>query len=305
MNNVPSSVVMVRPSHFAFNAQTAANNAFQNKLENFSPSQIQDIALLEFDNMVSLLRKNGIEVILFDDKDTNTPDSIFPNNWFSTFTNEVLLYPMFSENRRNERKADIYKELSTRLGKAINSNLVSLEDENEIVEGTGSLVCDYSSKTAFAAMSPRTTHLAMNEFEKESGYSSVRFDALGPDGNLIYHTNVMMTMADTYVVIGLETVDHDHRTFVKEELERLGKEVINLSNDQVYNHFAGNMLQLSNSANEKFLVMSKEAHDSLTKEQITTITEKHNNSIIACPIHIIEKIGGGSARCMMAEIFYQ
>ncbi len=304
MTSIPKSVAMVRPSHFAFNAQTAGNNAFQNNLENFTATQIQDIARLEFDNMVELLRGHDIEVLVFEDQDHDTPDSIFPNNWFSTFTNELILYPMFGENRRKERKPAIYNALSSKLGKSINQNLLKLEAKNEIVEGTGSLVCDYGSKTAFAAMSARTTNMAMDTFEKESGFSSVRFDALGPDGNLIYHTNVMMTMGDTYVVIGLDTIIEEHRNEVVQQLKDLGKDIIELSNDQVFKHFAGNMLQLSNEAGDKFLVMSKEAYSSLTNEQVNTITNDHNNTIIPCPIHMIEKIGGGSARCMMAEIFY-
>ena len=304
INRIPTSVAMVRPSHFGFNSQTAGNNAFQSNPTDFSTEQVQDIAQLEFDAMVNQLITNGIEVIVFEDKGDTTPDSIFPNNWFSTFTNELVLYPMFSENRRLERKAEIYNQLSELLNKPVNNTLISLENTNEIVEGTGSLVCDYYTKTAFAALSERTTNNAIDQFEATTGYSSVRFNSYGPDNKLIYHTNVMLTMGDKYAVIGLNTIAKGEREGVRNKLASLNKDIVELSNDQVYHHFAGNMLQLANETGDKFLVMSKAAYNSLTASQIEQITVKHGNKIIACPIHMIEKVGGGSARCMMAEIFY-
>ncbi len=295
---------MVRPKNFGFNAQTAENNAFQNKLDVFTSSQIQDIALLEFDNMVNMLKQKGIKVKVFQDNDSDTPDSIFPNNWFSTFTDELVLYSMFTPNRRKERKPAIYKKLSNDLRKPINEKLLTREKKGEILEGTGSLVCDYTSKTAFAALSPRTINEALDKFEAISGYNTVRFNSYGPDGNLIYHTNVMMTMADTFVILGKDSIVENERENVVAKLTALGKDVISISNNQVFNHFAGNMLQLQNNKGQKFLVMSKVAFNALTSEQKDIITNKHQNEIIAVPIHIIEKIGGGSARCMMAEIFY-
>lgn len=303
-NFIAKSVAMVRPNQFAFNPETAVNNAFQNRMEGFTAAQIQDIALLEFDNMVSTLRAHGIEVIVFQDMGTNTPDSIFPNNWFTTFTNEVILYGMFTPNRRNERKEEIYDILAQKTNKPLNKELLDLESDNQILEGTGSLVCDYESKTAFAALSPRTMPRALEKFAEISGYEAVSFKAKGPDGNEIYHTNVMMTMADTFVLIGLETITEDYRDSVKSKLQSLGKDIIYLSNDQIFNHFCGNMLQLQNNHGQKFLVMSEEAKNSLSQEQVDNITKKHQNTILSCPIHLIEKIGGGSARCMMAEVFY-
>jgi hypothetical protein len=303
-STIAKSVAMVRPKNFAFNPQTAENNAFQQELTHFTPAQVQDIATLEFNNMVAMLKAKGIKVVVFQENDNNTPDSIFPNNWFSTFTDELILYPMFTPNRRLERKPAIYKKLSNDLRKPINTKLIEREKKGEILEGTGSLVCDYVSKTAFAALSPRTTADALASFESISGYSTIRFNALGPDGNHIYHTNVMMTMADTFVVIGLDTIDTEERDRVKTKLKDLGKDIIGLSNEQVFNHFAGNLLQLQNAKGKKFLVMSSEALTSLTNEQKDIIQNKHQNEIIAVPIHLIEKIGGGSARCMMAELFY-
>ena len=302
--NIPNCVAMVRPKNFGFNPQTAANNAFQNELENFTPKQVQEIALLEFDNMVSMLKTKGIKVKVFQDTDSDTPDSIFPNNWFSTFTEETILYPMYSENRRKERKPAIYKKISNDLRKPINKQLLAKEKANEILEGTGSLVADYSSKTAFAALSQRTTDVALDHFEKLTEYKTIRFQANGPDGNLIYHTNVMLTVADQYAILATESIIEADRERVIQAFKELNTEIIEISNSQAFENFAGNMLQLQNAKGQKFLVMSAQAKSSLTSEQIDQIENKFNNEIIAPPIHMIEKIGGGSARCMMAEIFF-
>lgn len=299
----PNAVIMIRPTAFGFNAQTASSNAFQNKMTIFSPQQVQDIALLEFDNMVSVLIKAGIEVSVFDDiPNSQTPDSIFPNNWFSTFTGELILYPMKNENRRQERRPNLFNGLSAKFEKP-NEILLAWESKEEYLEGTGSLVCDYASCTAFAAISPRTSENALTEFEKITGYSSVRFTAMGPDNTPIYHTNVMMTMGDTFAIIGADTIIDSEREAVIKSLEQLGKDPILLSNEQVFDHFAGNMLHLKNNNGEKFLVMSSSAFYSLTESQKEQI-EKHNTHLLHVPIHLIEKIGGGSARCMMAELFH-
>lgn len=300
---IANTVFMVRPAAFGFNAQTAVNNAFQHNLHTFTHKQIQDIALLEFDNMVSVLQENGIEVVLGQDQAKDkTPDSIFPNNWFSTFTNELLLYGMFTENRRRERKTELIEMISEFSNKPVNDSLLAIEEQGHILEGTGSLVCDHHSKTAYAALSPRTDHKALDLFEELSGYNTVRFHASGPDDHEIYHTNVMMTMGDNFVVIGLDTISTNDKERVKRSLIERNKTIIDLSNFQVFKHFAGNMLQLKNADNSKFLIMSAEARNSLSDSQIKII-ESRGNTIIAPPIHMIEKIGGGSARCMMAEIF--
>ncbi len=304
-NTIPSAVAMVRPAAFGFNPETAASNAFQNRLSSFSSEQIQDIALIEFNAMVETLKNAGIEVLVFNDRvEDNTPDSIFPNNWFSSFTNEIILYSMFSKNRGRERKDSIITSLATKLDKKVNKDLLDLEDQELILEGTGSLVCDYRSKTAFAALSPRTTNEALDKFESITSYSTCRFRANGPDGNEIYHTNVMMCIADEFAVIGLDTIIPEDKPLVINTLKKLGKEIIPLSNSQVFDHFAGNMLQLRNAGGQKFLVMSAEAKRSLKDDQIELITKKYNHQILAPAIHMIEKIGGGSARCMMAELFY-
>lgn len=304
MDKIPYSVAMVKPAAFGFNTETAVNNAFQHSIEQFNARQIQDIALLEFNAMVELLESNGIEVVIFEDRaEDETPDSIFPNNWFSSFTDEIILYSMFSNNRRRERKKEIIELLEKKLLKSSNHKLLGLEQQNLVLEGTGSLVCDYKNKTAFAALSPRTTSEALDLFEEMTGYKTVRFSANGPDGNEIYHTNVMMCLADEYVLIGLESIAPYDRERVINELRALDKHILDLSNNQIFYHFAGNMLQLRNKEGKKFLVMSAEAKYSLSESQLATIAQ-HNNTILAPAIHMIERIGGGSARCMMAELFY-
>lgn len=302
--HIPTCVAMVRPKKFGFNAQTAGNNAFQNNIESFTPQQIQDIALLEFDNMVNLLKSNQIKVKVFQDNAGDTPDSIFPNNWFSTFTKETILYPMYSENRRKERKPNIYNKISNDLRKPLNTKLLKNEKKGGILEGTGSLVAHYEAKTAFAALSPRTTSETLDKFEELTEYKTVRFRANGPDGNLIYHTNVMLTMGDEYAIIATDSILEEDRQRVLDSLKDVGVEPLEISNGQAYENFAGNMLQLQNGKGDKFLVMSAQAKSSLTSEQKDRIENKFGNTILAPAIHMIEKIGGGSARCMMAEIFF-
>ncbi|MBR9917967.1 hypothetical protein GYB29_09870 [bacterium] len=302
-DNIATSVVMVEPAAFGYNPETAESNSFQHHLKHFTNEQIQDIALLEFRNMVNVLKENGITVHTYKDQPENrTPDSIFPNNWFSTFSDEIILYPMFSPSRQRERRSDIYDFVSSISKKKVNDLLVALENEGKILEGTGSLVCDHASKTAFAAISPRTHREAIDAFQKVTGYHSVRFKALGPKGEEIYHTNVMMTMGDSFCILGADTIALEDRHRVIGELKERGKALIYLSNEQVYEHFAGNMLQLANKEGEKFVVMSSEAYRSLEEDQIEQI-KLHENKIIHVPLHVIETIGGGSARCMMAEFY--
>ncbi|MFY0643211.1 MAG: amidinotransferase [Bacteroidia bacterium] len=298
-----SCVLMIRPAAFGYNSETAANNAFQNV-----PSQSGDItqlhALQEFDQMVELIRAAGIEVVVVQDRvEDQTPDSIFPNNWFSTFGNELILYSMFALNRRRERKTDIVDLLKLKSGKEINDELLELEHQGHILEGTGSLVCDHEYKIAYAAISDRTNHKALDRFEQISGYKTVRFRANGPDGQAIYHTNVMMCIAENYAVIGLECIESVDREKVRQALYSADKAIIELSNSQVFESFAGNMLQLCNEDGKKFILMSQRAKNSLSQEQLKTIEDKYQNTIIAPAIPTIENVGGGSVRCMLGEIF--
>lgn len=296
---------MIRPSNFGFNEDAFFSNSFQNKPEASEIDLIQKSALFEFDDFVNQLRDLNVEVIVFDDfPSSKTPDSIFPNNWFSTHQNGMLYtYPMMVENRRKERRIDVLDFL-VRLN---NYSLIDLTvSENfeapEYLEGTGSMIFDHVSKKVYAAISPRTSLNQLVNFTKKIGYSLVSFTAYGRENEKIYHTNVMLTIGEDFAVIGLETIDSNDISKVKASLINDGKELIELKNDQIYNHFAGNMLQLKNKEGVRIIVMSESAFKSLTKVQLLQL-EKYNDKILRVEIPTIEKIGGGSARCMLAEIF--
>lgn len=301
---IPNTVLMIRPVRFGFNSATAGSNSFQTNIESLSQDDIQTIAQTEFDNYASLLKNNGISVIVFDDtEEPFTPDSIFPNNWISTGTNNLLItYPMMQPNRAAERRDDIVSFLEKKYHYKVCKDLENFERDKKFLEGTGSLVIDHENKIAFAALSPRTNEFVLNEFEKLTGYSSVRFKAFGKAGELIYHTNVVMTIADDYSVLGVDLIDEADRERVVRTLEKSGKEILFLTKEQTLNSFAGNMLQLQNGAGDKFIVMSHSAFKSLTSSQKEFFVKK-KSKIIAAPLTIIELIGGGSARCMLAEIF--
>lgn len=301
---IASTVLMIEPIQFGFNEQTAVSNSFQKQTDALDKETIQEKALSEFINFVKCLEKTGIEVIVI--KDTiqpNTPDSIFPNNWFSTsLDGNLLTYPMATKNRALERRDDILNLLIEKYNYKLDTSLERFEEQQQFLEGTGSLLIDGASKTAFVALSPRAGEKVVNVYSKISGSRVITFKALGPKQELIYHTNVMLCIADQYAIIGADTIVTEDRGRVCRELQLLGKELIYLSNDQVYEHFAGNMLQLQNKQGEKFLVMSSNARKSLTSFQLEKIAS-FENKIIDVPLNTIEMIGGGSARCMMAEIF--
>lgn len=292
-----SQILMIRPVDFKFNAQTAVNNKFQ---QASAQSDVQTQALKEFDGFVDLLRNNGVEVTVIDDTlQPETPDSIFPNNWVSFHSGgQVFLYPMFSENRRLERREDI---LAT-LGKDYRINnitdLSGYEAERIYLEGTGSMVLDRDNKIAYACLSLRTDKKVLEDFCAQSGYTAVTFDATDASGFPIYHTNVMMCIGDKFAVVCLESVSNaDEKTKLVQSLS--GKEIIEISLDQM-NHFAGNMLQVENKNGDTLLVMSEQAYSSLKPEQITALGQY--SRLIYAPLYTIEKNGGGSARCMLAEI---
>ncbi len=290
---------MIRPVDFKFNEQTAENNKFQVASGN---ADVQAQALKEFDDFAELLRINHIDVKVIDDTlQPETPDSIFPNNWVSFHEDgSVYLYPMFSENRRQERRREILDELSKQFDIKHINDLSFYEYQEAYLEGTGSMVLDRVNKIAYACLSIRTDVSALNNFCQLAEYKSVIFHAVDGSGFPIYHTNVMMCIGDRFAVICLDSIPNQHeKSFVKQVLSSTGKEVIEISLDQM-NHFAGNMLQVSNSDGENLLIMSAQAYNSLTTEQIQAL-EKYNRIIYAA-INTIETNGGGSARCMLAEI---
>jgi hypothetical protein len=306
-NQTTNTILMIEPVNFGFNEQTAVNNFFQQK-DVIPESDIQELAHSEFLHMVEILRANGINVIVVKDTEQpHTPDSIFPNNWISFHEGgQAVLYPMFAENRRNERRRDVIQLIEDQ-GTVINNvdDFTFWEEQNLFLEGTGSMVFDRANKIAYAALSERTDKSVFLQFCNIFEYKPVYFHAyhsVGEQQQLpIYHTNVMMCVADRYALICTNSiVDDIELVRVFDTLEQTGKEVIPISRHQM-DSFAGNMLQLENKEGKKFLVMSQSAFDSLYEHQIEQL--KAYNELLVIPIPTIEKVGGGSVRCMMAEIF--
>ena len=307
MNQNTSSIIMIRPKHFDFNKETASNNYFQKEDKSISKNEIRNKAVNEFESLTTLIESRGMEVIVFDDRDdVITTDSVFPNNWVSFHENgNVFIYPMFSKNRRKEKRLDILEELNKK-GYLINKtvDLSKYEIENRFLEGTGSMVLDRENKICYAAISERTDIDILSEFCSKNKYEKIAFRSYQTVGNKrkeIYHTNVIMCVADKYSIVCLESIDDiKEKKKVINKLEATNKKIIEITESQC-NNFAGNMLQLKNNKNEKFLIMSRSAYDSLSEDQIRTI--RTYNEIIYSDIKTIEKLGGGSARCMIAENF--
>lgn len=307
MKQYTNTILMIEPVDFRYNEETAVNNYFQSQIEE-SQETIQQKALAEFQGMVSKLREHGVNVIVLKDTlEPHTPDSIFPNNWISFHENKmVALYPMFAKNRRDERREEDVLELLGEKGFDVEEimDYTSAEEDDIFLEGTGSIILDRVNRIAYAAISPRTDEGLFLEFCEDFEYTPIIFEAnqtVNGERMPIYHTNVMMCVADQYAVICLDTIDNkSEKKAVVESLKATGKEIIAISEEQMH-QFAGNMLQVGGMGEAKYLVMSQTAYNSLTPEQIQTIEQY--NPIIAVDIHTIETLGGGSARCMMAEVF--
>lgn len=304
MRQITDTILMVRPVGFRMNEQTAVNNYFQTKMEG---DDINEIATQEFDLFVDKLRSVGVNVVVVDDvPGDDTPDSIFPNNWVSFHEDgQVALYPMFAENRRKERRLQYFAKLEEAGFKISDIVDYTIAEEDDVfLEGTGSLILDRVNQKAYCAISPRADEDLLIEFCEDFEFTPVIFNAYQTVGDKrlpIYHTNVMMCVADEFAVICLDTIDDKkERKNVVKHLKMDGKEIISISEDQMH-EFAGNMLQVQGAEGKKYLVMSARAHRSLTKEQISRI-EKHCQ-ILSSEIQTIETCGGGSARCMMAEVF--
>jgi len=292
-------LIMIRPAAFGYNAQTAVNNEFQKP---DTDQNVQEKALAEFDAFVSLLLDNNIDVtVIQDTTEPHTPDSIFPNNWFSFHNGIFMLYPMFAENRRLERKNETVRQILQKFPADRIEDLSVFEQENRFLEGTGSMVLDRENRLAYACLSPRTDERVLGEFCRKLDYRPVMFHAYGSNGMPVYHTNVLMTVADHYVVICTESItDPDERKNVEQTIGNTGKEIVPITMEQM-NSFAGNMLQVVNRNQEKVLIMSTRAFHSLSSEQIKRL--RKFNGILHADLSTIETNGGGSARCMLAEVF--
>ncbi|MFT6959281.1 MAG: hypothetical protein ACJA17_000369 [Polaribacter sp.] len=306
MQQTTNTILMIRPINFRKNEQTAVNNYFQEDID-LQNAEINKQAQEEFDGYVFKLRSYGVQVVVISDTATSdTPDSIFPNNWISFHSEGIVgLYPMFAENRRLERRDDILNELE-KSGFLIENvvDYTSAEEEGLYLEGTGSIILDRVNKKAYCALSARADEDLFIEFCEDFEYTPVVFIAnqtVEDKREAIYHTNVMMCVAETFAVICSDTIDDKFdRKNVLKHLKEDGKQIIAITEAQMHS-FAGNMLQVRGENDELFLVMSKTAHDSLTQSQIAKIN--NHCKIISSSLETIETCGGGSARCMMAEVF--
>ncbi|MEO9511938.1 MAG: arginine deiminase-related protein [Flavobacteriaceae bacterium] len=303
---ITNTILMIRPVNFRMNEQTAVNNYFQEQPD-YKSSEINTKAQKEFDDFVDKLRNHGVKVIVVDDKkETDTPDSIFPNNWISFHDSGTIgVYPMFAENRRKERREDIFDTLEEHGFKIANIlDYTAAEEEGVFLEGTGSIVKDRVNKKAYCALSERAHEAIFIEFCEDFDCFPVLFTAnqtVNGKRLPIYHTNVMMAMAETFAVICSSTIDDKkERKNVLDHLKKDGRELIIITEAQMY-QFAGNMLQVIGGEGQRFMVMSSAAFKSLDPAQITAI-ERHCQ-IVHSPLDTIETCGGGSARCMMAEVF--
>jgi hypothetical protein len=301
-----SRLLMIEPVAFRFNTETASNNYYQKVIDGLNAEETQSKALEEFTDFVTILREKGIDVtVIKDTLNPDTPDSIFPNNWISFHENgTVVLFPMYAENRRKERRLDILETLREN-GLLISEvvDMTDVESESLFLEGTGSMILDRENCIAFAAISQRTDEDLVYDFCRQMDFRPCifhSFQTVGQERLPIYHTNVMMCVADKFVVICLDSIDDlEERHAVIETIEDTNKEIIEITEEQV-EHFAGNMLQVGDSANS-YLVMSSAAYGILDKEQIKSLEE--HCTIIHSTLDTIEACGGGSARCMMAEVF--
>lgn len=300
---ISDTILMIRPASFGFNPETAESNAFQSSVMEHTATEIRQLAQTEFDDMVKQLRASGVTVIVVEDDDhIIKTDAVFPNNWVSFHQDgTVVTYPMLSSIRRHERREDIIELLEKDFVVSKRIRLEYGEGEGMFLEGTGSLILDRQHRKAYACLSPRTHTALLDDFCQQMGYSAVVFTALDPNGQQIYHTNVMMNIGETFAVVCLESIaDAAERAFVVASLEADSKEIIAISFSQML-AFAGNMLQVKDKSGNPLLVMSKTAHDSLTSSQIERLS--HHCQLRWYAIPTIEKYGGGSARCMMAEVF--
>ncbi|NGY37380.1 amidinotransferase [Flavobacterium sp. XN-5] len=307
MRQTTNSILMIRPVAFRMNEQTAVNNYYQKVIDGLLPATVNAKAQQEFDVFVEKLRAVGVDVIVVDDTlNPDTPDSIFPNNWVSFHENgDVALYPMFAVNRREERREEILDTLEEKGFKIENIvDYTSAEEDGFFLEGTGSLLLDRVNEKAYCALSSRADEELFIEFCEDFDYAPVVFEAFHTvDGErkLIYHTNVMMCLGETFAVICTDSIDDKkERKMVLDNLKKDNKEVITITEAQV-NNFAGNMLEVRGADDKRYIVMSSAAHQSLTPKQIEQL-EKHA-TILSSSLDTIEACGGGSARCMMAEIF--
>lgn len=297
-----NSIFLIKPTNFGYNLETSISNAFQNEV-NLDEQEIKTKVLAEFEEMANLLLQKGIGVTIIEDTEFPIkPDAIFPNNWISMHADgKVVLYPMLAENRRLERRTDILETLKQDFKITEVIDLSHSEKENQILEGTGSIIFDHKNRNAYACISPRTDKDLFINLCKEIDYSPIYFHSYDQNGKEIYHTNVMMNIGNGYVVICLESItDVSEKQMVTESFNNTNHQIIDLSQEQLKS-FCGNMLELGRANDKNLLAMSSSAFDALSKEQKEALSDYCE--LLPISIETIETIGGGSVRCMIAEIF--
>ena len=302
---ITDTILMVRPASFRANEETATTNFFQSTDTKADPGSIQQAALKEFDNMVELLRQYEINVLVIDDTPAPIkPSAVFPNNWLSTSPEGIVsVFPMYAPNRRSEKRDDILKMLAEKFVVKDLQDWSEFEVEGKFLEGTGSMVIDHENKVIYTCYSPRTDISMLEKFANANKYRAIIFLAIDKSGQPVYHTNVMMTLGEDFAILCEESIEEEWELIaVRQLLESTGHEVIRITKEQMHS-FAGNMLQVKNSKGEKILLMSQTAFDSLTEEQNEELAVR--SKLLPITIPVIEKIEGGSVRCMIAEIFLE
>lgn len=301
-HQLTDKVFMIRPRSFGFNAQTEKSNKFQKSFPAKDTGLIKKEALTEFDNMVQRLRDNDIEVEVFEDlEQSELPDSVFPNNWISTHEDgSVFTYPMYAAIRRAERREDVIDQLNKSYKISKRYCLEVFELQNQFLEGTGSLVLDRDYKLGYACLSPRTDARVIHKFSLLSGYNIIFFKAYDRNGHEIYHTNVLMALGLDYVICCMDAIEESKMELLRKTFQDTSKDLISISFNQM-EHFAGNMLEVKNKSGQRILILSESAYATLTLEQKAFLEKR--SRLLPVNITTIETIGGGSARCMIAENF--
>ena len=301
MSQITKNILMIKPSCFGYNLDTAKDNFFQKIEDNLSSDQIQSSALDEFSTMCSILKENGINVIVMEnEKEKKLSDDIFPNNWISFHENQYVIHSMFAKSRRLEKNNKFIKKLNDIGFKySLLKDYSEFENKGVFLEGTGSIILDRLNKLAYCSISKRSNEKLFNIFCQDVGYKPIIFSSFDSNGGVIYHTNVMMSIGDDFALICYGSIkDLKERKLVKRYLENSGKNIVEISLNQMES-FAGNIIQLGDKKN-KIIVISKSAYLSLNKEQKDILSSE--SKIITIPIPVIQKCGGGSVRCMIAEL---
>jgi len=292
---------MIKPSSFGFNNDTSGDNYFQKQINHLSQSEIRLKAVKEFENMCSILKKNGINIIVFEnDENKKLTDDVFPNNWISFHGNKYIIHSMYAKSRRGEKNKSFIKTLSTHnFNYALLNDYTNYELEDIFLEGTGSVVLDRVNKYAYCSISKRSNFDLFKLFCDDIGYKPISFKSYDSRGDLIYHTNVMMSIGEDFALVCFESInDKNEKILVKESLEKSGRKIVEITLNQV-DSFAGNLIQLGDKKN-KIIVISELAYSSLNNHQKNILSAE--SKIVNIPIPTIQKCGGGSVRCMIAEL---